>query len=200
MAKYIVEDTSLIAVADAIRAKTGKTEELTLAEMPAEIASVPSTNEDKIKEVIDGTITSINNSDATEVNNYAFYSCKKLTTVNLPNVTNIKGSAFSSCTALTSISIPKVKTIYANAFADCTQLTSVTLPASLTLLQNFAFSQCDGLITVTIKATTPPKLGTNVFKDCSALTAIKVPFGCGDAYKAATNWSVYADLIVEEVE
>lgn len=38
--KYIVEDTRLIAIADAIRGKTGKTEAITLEQMPLEIASI----------------------------------------------------------------------------------------------------------------------------------------------------------------
>lgn len=40
MAKYIVDDASLTAVADAIRAKTGKSASLTLAQMPTEIESI----------------------------------------------------------------------------------------------------------------------------------------------------------------
>lgn len=38
--KYVVEDTSLVAIANAIRAKTGKTANLTLADMPTAIASI----------------------------------------------------------------------------------------------------------------------------------------------------------------
>lgn len=40
MAQYVVKDTSLTAIADAIRDKTGKTAGLTLAEMPTEIESI----------------------------------------------------------------------------------------------------------------------------------------------------------------
>lgn len=40
MAKYFVEDTSLTAIADAIRGKTGGADPLTLDQMPAEIASI----------------------------------------------------------------------------------------------------------------------------------------------------------------
>lgn len=40
MAKYIVEDTRLTAIANAIRAKTGKSASLTLAQMPTEIESI----------------------------------------------------------------------------------------------------------------------------------------------------------------
>jgi hypothetical protein len=37
MAEYLVQDTALIAIADAIRAKTGKTDALTLEQMPSSI-------------------------------------------------------------------------------------------------------------------------------------------------------------------
>ena len=161
------------------------------------MVNVESSSGDTAKEIIEGTITSLINSEVTSVKSYALYNCVYLKTVSLPNVTSIGGNCFSTCFSLSSISIPKVQTIYLQAFSQCTALTSITLPTSLTLLQNYAFSNCTKLTTVTIRATTPPTLGTDVFRGCSALTAIKVPSGCGDAYKAATNWSAYADIIVE---
>ena len=40
MAEYLVQDTSLTAIADAIRAKNGGTDKLTLAQMPETIANI----------------------------------------------------------------------------------------------------------------------------------------------------------------
>lgn len=40
--EYLVQDTSLTAIADAIRAKDGSTDKLTLAQMPEKITSIQS--------------------------------------------------------------------------------------------------------------------------------------------------------------
>lgn len=40
--EYLVQDTSLTAIADAIRAKDGSTDKLTLAQMPGKITSIQS--------------------------------------------------------------------------------------------------------------------------------------------------------------
>ena len=46
-------------------------------------------------------------------------------------------------------------------------------------------------------ATTPPTLESSSSLNCSYHTKIYVPAGCGEAYKTATNWTTYADKIVE---
>lgn len=51
-------------------------------------------------------------------------------------------------------------------------------------------------------STTPPTIETNTFGTSAyaynSTCKIIVPAGCGEAYKAATNWAKYADQIVEE--
>jgi hypothetical protein len=51
---------------------------------------------------------------------------------------------------------------------------------------------------VTVLAETQPVYDSNfeMFSNCPALTAIKVPASSVDAYKAADGWSEYADIIV----
>lgn len=73
-------------------------------------------------------------------------------------------------------------------------LTSINIPEGVTSIGNNAFAYCTSLTNVTCLATTPPSLGTDVFKNSSALTEIRVPAGSVDDYKAA--WSAYADKIV----
>lgn len=82
------------------------------------------------------------------------------------------------------------------AFYGLTGLTNLTIPASVTDIGYGAFCECTGLTNITVLATTPPVLsGTMVFD--STTCTITVPAGCGAAYKAAENWSEYADRIVE---
>ena len=130
---------------------------------------------------------------------YGQTSLKTVTFAENSKVISIDG--FEGCTGLTEITIPNgVKTIEWNAFMGCTKLTNITLPSSITEIKPNAFmniGSSSDKITMTILASTPPSLaGSSVFKN-SYINQIIVPAGCGDAYKAASIWSNYADKIVE---
>ena len=120
-----------------------------------------------------------------------------LQTLKLPQgVTGIGDKSFIAFTALKSVVLPDgLTSIESYAFLRCSALTSITLPASLTSIGYRAFRYCRSLKTVTCLAATPPGLGTYAFEDCDALTAIQVPAASVNAYKAAKNWSAYADII-----
>lgn len=93
------------------------------------------------------------------------------------------------------------------AFESCTNLTKMTIPDSITTIGINAFAYCSVLALVDILAITPPTLNSISFLS-SGITAstgnIKVPWSADhsilNAYKTATNWSVYADIITEEEE
>jgi hypothetical protein len=57
---------------------------------------------------------------------------------------------------------------------------------------------CKNLKNIYLKSTTPPTLGYNNHFGGSSAT-IHVPIGSGDAYRSATNWSQFADDIVEDI-
>ena len=154
----------------------------------------------------------------------AFSSCFNLTTVTLPaSLTSIGDNVFAGCrsliftvtgsgplrtsndgimlirdttviaapTASGSITVPDgITAIGNNAFGD-SLLASITLPASLASIGNNAFS--GSLILVTCNAVSPPTL-SGFIGDNSNL-AIKVPAGSVAAYKAASGWSQYANII-----
>lgn len=137
----------------------------------------------------------------TSIGNNVFYYCEKLTSIIIPNsVTDIGGSAFYSCRGLTSIIIPNsVTSIGRYAFYHCVSLTSITIGNSITSIGGRAFENCFSLTSVTILATTPPTIDSDTFISSFSGTII-VPKGTGDAYKAATNWSKFADHIQEAAE
>lgn len=162
----------------------------------------------------------------TTIGTRAFSFCNGLTSVIIPsNITDIGERSFSNCANLTSVLIHE-GLIYTNSyvFENCENLTSVTLPNTLLAIAPYTFNGCDSLTSLTIPAsvqyigsygldiglsskkatitmlpTTPPSIETNTFNR-NFINQIIVPAGCGDAYKAATNWANFADYIVEATE
>ena len=123
--------------------------------------------------IIDGSITELVDDQITSIGDRAFYNCSALTSIDLPAVTSISSSAFSGCYALTSIDLPAATSIGTNAFQKCTKLTRVILRNTsqvVSLSSTSAFSNANSAI-------------------------IYVPDALVDDYKAATNWSTYADRI-----
>lgn len=142
-------------------------------------------------------LTSVTIPDSvTSIGSAVFFSCSRLTSVTIGSgVTTIGYDVFNNCASLTSVTIPNsVTTINANAFNNCTSLTSVTIGSGVTTIGSTAFQYCSGLTSITINATTPPTLRTNVFNNTNNCP-IYVPAESVSAYKAATNWSSYADRI-----
>ena len=74
-------------------------------------------------------------------------------------------------------------------------LRQITLPASLTSIGYSAFSNNENLARVICHATTPPVMRDWAFQSVSADLVIEVPAASVAAYKAAENWSEYADKI-----
>ena len=139
------------------------------------------------------------NETVTSIGSYAFYSCSALTSVSLPVATSIGSNAFYSCSALTSVSLPAVTSIGDYAFYRCSALTSVSLPVA-TSIGGGAFNSCSKLEALILEnADTVCKLnGTSVFSGtmiASGTGYIYVPSVLVDTYKAATNWSTYANQI-----
>ena len=231
MAKRTVEESSLTAVADAIRERGGTSDQMVFPDgfvsaveplVHAEdyLASVQNKT---IKEIVNGKMT------GTILNDFQRDSLN-LEKVDLPLITTLKSACFNGCKNLKSINFPSVTTIEAAAFGMCHRLRSVYFP-SLTTITGWgaAFQVC-----ITMKRAYFPKLtsiaGGNTFGACQELTYlilgadtvctipstdtfngtpiagvtqhnagvpgyIYVPAALVDSYKAATNWSPFADLL-----
>ena len=141
---------------------------------------------------------------ATTVGQRAFSNCTALESISIPEVTSIGTYAFNSCTYLVNVVMQKVKTIDSYAFQHCYRIAHMTIPATCTSIGNNAFSNF-GRYTETGKAIyrflgdKPPTIYANSFNK-DYIEKIIVNKGCGETYKAATNWAGFADYIEEAAE
>ena len=117
----------------------------------------------------------------TSIGNYAFVGCQQLSNVTIGgNVTSIGAVAFDHCDGITTLNLPaSVSTIGRGAFTNCVNL------------KRFNIQKSDGLVT----------LGSNnAFNGCDSSLIIVAPsVELAFQYKAATNWSNYADKIVAAI-
>ena len=103
---------------------------------------------------------------------------------------------------ITSVNISNNITSIGNkAFLYSEYLTSVTIPPSVTYIGDRAFSigTEENKATITMLGETPPNITYSTFNS-PTLDKIIVPIGCGDTYRSATNWTNFADYIVEATE
>jgi hypothetical protein len=99
-----------------------------------------------------------------------------------------------------------VNMISENAFSGNTSLTEILLPETITAIGSGAFKNCIHLVSIAIKAITPPTLlnsaassprrASSVFEGVNKETCILfVPEGCLNAYKAAEGWNEFKNIM-----
>lgn len=157
-------------------------------------------------------------SSVTTIGYGAFYNCENIPTLIIPSgVTVIQSSMCSGCFHLANTNIPSgVTEIQVDAYRNCFSLLDITIPANVTSIGDSAFRtsyfdsdepemrammlNMNANRAVRVLATTPPTLGVTVFAILSgdidvASYPIYVPAQSLEAYRTATNWSVYANRI-----
>ena len=83
------------------------------------------------KELVDGTITSIE-TNATTISPYAFFNCTELVSVVAANATSVGENAFYGCSKLETVDLRNCVTIGNNAFNGCTKLKTIIVSDKLT--------------------------------------------------------------------
>lgn len=136
----------------------------------------------------------------TAIPSNAFNSCSSLASVSLPNVQTLAGRAFWSCTSLTGISLPSIVSVENQALGSCTQLKTVDLGASVASIAYNPFHGVASITSLTIRATSVPTLGGILCVSGSFNGTIYVPAASVEDYKAAANWSTYAERITAIVD
>lgn len=146
-----------------------------------------------------------------------FRNCTALKSVSFPALLFPGDSMFQGCTALTSVNLPEMTNTDWSFLSKCSNLTKVSLPVCATISGYYLFAACANLAAVCIgtSLTTVCSLSSPDAFEYSPIAGSKgdsfsyagasgnfavdgyiyVPDNLVDAYKTATNWSVYADRI-----
>lgn len=133
---------------------------------------------------------------------YSFaYYCSALNRLSFHqnSVTTIYYDTCNTCDSISYIDIPEsCTTIYNRAFESCGCINKLVIRAGDSMTINSPFNYASHVIEYYFMANTPPVLASSdSLRVDSHTQAIYVPAGCGEAYKTATNWTTYADKIVE---
>lgn len=150
----------------------------------ATVISVPKTYNGKAITYIadyafenDTLITKINleQSQISAIGLASFKGASALTTVKLgQGTTVINEYAFENCEKLENVSFMNIETICLHAFKG-TGIKNLVLPSTLQTIESEAFIDCKSLKTATISDGTS-FIGNGVFKGCTAVESLTVPF------------------------
>ena len=197
MANYIVSDTNLTAVANAIRTKGGTSEQL---EFPDDFVSAIGDIQtggggtDTLAELESNTLTSWT-STATEVGTYLFYQKTALTSVNYPNATVAGPYCFYNCTNLTTVNAPKLTSLGSSCFYRCGKLVSLDFPV-LGSIPTSAFAGSNIFTTLILRKSDSicTLANTNAFKNTPFASGgtggtLYVPQDLIASYQSADRWS-----------
>lgn len=173
-------------------------------------------------QLIEGTLSGhYENSRVTHVGARGLANQPALTSIDLPEVTDTDGYAFGGNTTLENIHLPKLTRVADGAFAD-TALIKLVLPSATKNAAGVyqppfpsSLEILDFSLTVTNMGwgahyNNLTKLKALILRDTSSVTSLRQAFNSGcsivtgtgyiyvpsalvDGYKAATNWSTYAD-------
>lgn len=165
------------------------------------------------------SLESISMPQLATVSNYMFAGCSALSSVSIPNATRINQYAFQNCKDLTSIDLNGVTNIGDYAFSgsgigtleitDATSLgtylcqgqrTGIVDQHTTVNLASNRFNGANSLCHLILRSTTMCTLTTNALTGTAIAAGIGwiyVPTDLVATYKAASNWSNYANQIVD---
>lgn len=217
MPDYIIDGAILTDIADAVREKTDTTNPIVPENMAEMLRNVEGDYErgyaegyEKGDSNMDGILTrqatTIRNDRITYLGIEVFRNYESLAVVDFPNVTSTGVNVFYACHALHTVNLPSLISISQNVFAYSSLLKRLDFP-SVESIRGGAFSGCSRLVTLILrKADTVCTLenvsafsGTSIAKGTGF---VYVPNDLVEQYKAATNWSTYANQIkpISELE
>lgn len=148
-------------------------------------------------------LSSINLSKIETFERDSMYGCTSLPSLLvLENAKDLAGNVFVLCTSLERVELPNVVTIadginYRGCFSGCNNLAWLRIGPNCTKIGSYlrSYSTTTTPLNIICEAVTPPALGDSPFHAGGAMGEIYVPDASVDAYKAATNWAQFSEVI-----
>lgn len=219
MAKVLISESNLTAIANAIRAKTGSVSTITPNQMATKIGDI----ETEIYYTSDGrsypenmvfpsTVTSISSSACKDfthlksvdmsdmssgLSTYCFNNCVNLKTAILPSGFSyaIPQDCFNNCEKLEAITLPVgITSIGARGFRCCSSLEEVALPEGISFITTYVFQNCTGLTDLTLPLSIT-SIGGNAFSGCTALKHITL----ADGFLATINLTASTEFTADDI-
>ena len=197
MAQYVVTDTELSSVADAIRTKGGTSAQLAF---PAEFVSAIEDIETggggyTADEIVSSTgISGTFTITATSVRRYALAYCDGITEIVAPNLTSLSPYCFSWMAGLTRVSLPALTEGGTKVLLGNPNLVTVSLPA-LTTIRGDQFIEGAGLEHLVLPSFTG-NIYTNSLRFNKKLLSVDVGAATNIWSNAFSGCSVLSALII----
>jgi hypothetical protein len=158
--------------------------------------NVPDSGEE-VASLLGNTMTELNNSIVTSLRTRACQGATKLETVNLPSVTSLGSYAFYQCTGLVTAVLPKLTSVSTQTFYGCTKLQHADC-GNLGNISAQTFNACSELTELILRKTGSICTLSNANAVSSSPIGkgtgyVYVPAALVDTYKAASNWSTFAN-------
>ena len=184
MSEYLIQGATLTSIADAIRAKTGSEESISVSDMAAEIEALPSGGGDSseveasFKDVLEGTYTTKFEwpKGLINIRDHAFRSHPYLSSISsIPKgITSIGSYSFYD-TKISIFSLPEtITSIGSCAFSKCSKLSLTSLPEGLTSIGNETFGTCTRL-SISHIPDGVTSIGTYAFDTCKVMPLSSLP-------------------------
>lgn len=126
--------------------------------------------------------------------------CESLQEFLMPeSLTTIGNYMLRQCYVLRHVSFPSATSIARPGMLSYDySLTHIKIPSNMALIASYSFAYCHGMAVYDFSnhASVPRLSNANAFDGIAADCQIRVSASLVDAWKAATNWSTYADHIV----
>ena len=165
-------------------------------------AYVSGSGTDYLAQAMNGTLTSYESNEVTQISSSLFRGYSYLTSIKIPNCTRMMGYALAQ-TQIEYIVLPSIQRLglwvpgirAGETFDSCTKLKAADLGASLVDLTNTVFNKCSLLTTVIIRSNSVVPLGgIGVFNSTPFVSGgtggtLYVPQALVSQYTQATNWS-----------
>lgn len=204
MSDYIVTDTELTSIANAIRTKGGTSEQLVFPGGFVDAVDAIETGSISIDDfaLMTFPVGRIEFADATAFMNYSFHNRTGITQVFAKKALSVRGNAFQGCTRLQYFVGVKTNYVSTYGLAECTELLAVDLGGGISDFE-------DSGLPYTNAFNGSGKLKTLIIRNSSIVTQLNsinnftnTPFASGksggtlyvpsaliSSYQSATNWS-----------